>query len=205
MKPIVTMLIIASIAFFYMFSPSTKPDVPFWPTMTIMAVVLAGTSLLLQREQLARDYAFQKQDVRTGLLAAAFLYVVFWVGHLVSTQILPFAASQVGSIYDIRAGQNVWILSVLMLFIIGPAEEIFWRGFIQNRLSKKIGLWIGFIVSVALYTLVHIWSFNFMLIAAAALCGVFWGLLYAITGRIWPCIISHAVWDVVIFIVLPIK
>jgi membrane protease YdiL (CAAX protease family) len=64
---------------------------------------------------------------------------------------------------------------------------------------------VGLVIAAAIYTLVHVWSFNLMLIAAAGLCGAFWGLLFAVTGNVWPCIISHAVWDVVIFILLPIQ
>jgi membrane protease YdiL (CAAX protease family) len=130
---------------------------------------------------------------------------MFWLGHVVSTHILPFAASQLDSIYTLRTGQNRWLIAMLLMFIIGPAEEIFWRGFVQKRLSKKYGPLIGFIVAAAVYTLVHVGSFNLMLIAAAGLCSVFWGLLFAVTGNVWPCIISHAVWDVVIFILLPIQ
>lgn len=205
MKPVVNLLIVAFIAFFYMFSSTTRPDVPFWPTMTVSAAVLATFSLLLQRKQLQEIYAFESRHIVNGVLAAFILYAVFWAGFIISTKTLPFAELQVNSIYGIRDEQNPWLIAGLLMFIIGPAEEIFWRGFIQQRLSKKYGLWFGFIAAAALYTLVHIWSFNFMLIAAAALCGGFWGLLYLRTGSLWTCIISHAVWDVVIFVLFPIK
>lgn len=205
MKTVVYMLISACVAFYYLFSPATRPDVPFWPTMSITAGFLAVMSLILQRKQFQSDYSFEFQHIINGLLAAVFLYILFWVGHLVSTKILPFAANQINSIYDIRAEQNPWLISSLLLFVIGPAEEIFWRGFIQKRLGERYGTWIGFMAAAAIYALVHIWSFNLMLIAAAALCGGFWGLLYMRTKNLWPCIISHAVWDVVIFMLLPIR
>ena len=199
------MLLIAAVGFFVMFSPWTKDTFPFWLMMSITAGLLATASLLLERKNLDGIYRFRPVHVATGLLTAGGLYMVFWAGHFVSTHILPFAASQVDSIYDIRSDQNPWVISLLLLLIIGPAEEIFWRGFVQRRLSKKFGLLIGFIVVTVIYTLVHIWSFNLMLIAAAAVCGGFWGLLYMATGNLWPCIISHAIWDVVVLIVLPIK
>jgi len=173
--------------------------------MTFTAGVLAAVSLILERKELHSIFAFKLRFIMTGLFAAAFLYAVFWVGHFIITKILPFAATQVDSIYTIRAGQNPWLIAGLLFFIIGPAEEIFWRGFVQQRLSKKYSLFIGLIIAAAVYTLVHLWSFNLMLIAAAALCGGFWGVLYMLTDSLWPCIISHAVWDVMIFILLPIQ
>jgi len=199
------MLLVAFVGFFVMFSPLTKPAVPFWLMMPTIAGLMATVSVLLEKDNLGDIYRFKSAHVVIGLLAAGGLYAVFWVGHFLSIHILPFAASQVNSIYDIRSDQNPWILSLLLLFIIGPAEEIFWRGFVQRRFSKKYGLLIGFIIATAVYTLVHICSFNLMLIAAAAVCGGFWGLLFILTKNIWPCIISHAIWDVVVLIVLPIK
>ena len=91
------------------------------------------------------------------------------MGHFISTHILPFAASQIDSIYNIRAGQNKWAIVLLLFFIIGPAEEVFWRGFVQMRLSKRYGILVGLIVATAIYTLVHVWSFNLMLLAASAI------------------------------------
>ncbi|MHC4291092.1 MAG: CPBP family glutamic-type intramembrane protease [Planctomycetota bacterium] len=205
MKAVFLMVLAAMTAFFVLFGPWTKSTVSFWLMMPMTAGLLATTSLFLERKNLDDMYQFRPCHVVTGLFAAGCLYLVFWVGHFVSTCILPFAASQVDSIYGIRSEQNLWVISLLLLFVIGPAEEIFWRGFVQRRLSKKWGVLVGFIAATAIYTLVHIWSFNFMLIVAAALCGVFWGLLFVLTKNLWPCIISHAIWDMIIFILLPIK
>jgi membrane protease YdiL (CAAX protease family) len=199
------LVLVAAGAFFVLFSPWTKATIAFFPMMTLSAFLLAAVSLVLDRKNTGGIDAFKPVYIPVGLIAAAVLYGMFWAGHFVSTHILPFAASQVESIYTLRAGQNPWLIAMLLFFLIGPAEEIFWRGFVQGRLSKKWGVLAGFIISAAIYTLVHVGSFNLMLIAAAGLCGVFWGLLFAVTGNVWPCIISHAVWDVVVFILLPIQ
>lgn len=198
------MLLIAAGGFFCLFSPWTQ-QVPFWPVMTAMGVFLASGSLILDRKELKPVYEFKFCYLPTGLASAFLLYAVFWMGHYFSTHLLPFAGAQVDSIYVIKAGQNKWLIAALLVCVIGPAEEIFWRGFLQRRLSNKYGWLIGFIVATMLYTLVHIWSFNLMLLAASTICGAFWGLLFAATGKLWPGIISHAVWDVVIFILWPIQ
>ncbi len=43
-----------------------------------------------------------------------------------------------------------------------------------------------------------------MLFMAAAICGLYWGLVFYTTRSLWPGIISHAVWDVFVFLVAPI-
>jgi membrane protease YdiL (CAAX protease family) len=204
MKAVWIMVSAAAVGFFVLFSPWTKPHIPFFPLMTLTAGLLAATALVLQRKQLKNIYAFSAADIPLGLIAAAVLYGIFWVGHALSTRLLPFAASQVDAIYTIRGDLDRWLVAGLLLFVIGPAEEIFWRGFVQNRLSNRYGVLVGLILGAAVYALVHVWSFNFMLLAASAICGGFWGLLYAATGSLWPAIISHAVWDVAIFILWPI-
>jgi membrane protease YdiL (CAAX protease family) len=93
---------------------------------------------------------------------------------------------------------------LLLLFVIGPAEEIFWRGYVQQRLGKRFSVAGSMIIATAVYTLVHIASFNFMLIMAAMVCGAFWGLMYCWNKNLLPLIISHALWDVSVFILFPI-
>ena len=39
---------------------------------------------------------------------------------------------------------------------------------------------------------------------AAGLCGLFWGLLYMRTRSVWPGLVSHALWDLVIFVLAPV-
>jgi len=69
-------------------------------------------------------------------------------------------------------------LGLLLILLVGPAEEIFWRGYVQRTLESICGAWVALVVTGLIYTLVHIWSFNFMLIMSALVCGAFWGLLY---------------------------
>ena len=205
MKLLIPPLAFAFVAFFCMFAPIAHPHVPFWPVMAFTALALSSFSLFFHKKTSDEIYAFNCPHFFVGIVSAFVLYAIFWIGHFLSTRIFPFAASQIGSIYSIRANQSPMIIACLLMFLIGPAEEIFWRGFVQHRLSKKYNTWVALIVATALYTSVHIASMNFMLICASALCGLFWGLLFIKTQRIWPCIISHAIWDVTIFILQPIN
>ena len=51
----------------------------------------------------------------------------------------------------------------------------------------------------------HIPTENVMLVLAALTCGLFWGALYWKTGSIIPGLISHMVWDPLIFVLFPIS
>ena len=133
------------------------------------------------------------------------LWGMFWVGDKLSSLMFGFARGQVDSIYGIKTSLPSWLIGLLLLLIIGPAEELFWRGFIQYGLSLRWGENWGFVVTTAIYTLIHLWSFNFMLIMASLVCGIVWGGLYRLRPQWLPAlVVSHAVWDACVLVVFPI-
>ena len=104
-----------------------------------------------------------------------------------------------------KEGEAAWLLTALMLFLIGPAEEIFWRGYVQKSLQQRWNPNMGFVVTTAIYALVHAGSCNFMLVMAALVAGAAWGLLYRFfPEKFGAIIISHALWDVAVFVWFPI-
>lgn len=203
MKKTVIPVIIAAMLWFVMFSPWTRDYVNFWIAMGFSAVFLALAAVLLSDDFRSR-FSFSLKDVFIGLGSAALLYAVFFLGNFFSSMLFDFAKGQVGSIYSMKEGQNTLYLGLLLAFIIGPAEEIFWRGFVQRALAERYGQWQALVGATLVYTLVHVWSFNFMLVMAAMVCGTFWGLIYKYNRNITTLVISHAVWDVLVFILFPI-
>lgn len=152
-----------------------------------------------------RDVMFDWKNIAGGVGLAVVLWGVFWLGDKASAWLFDFARPQVELIYGMKTGENPWLLSILLLILIGPAEEIFWRGYVQNALSKRWSPNVGFIVTTLVYALVHIWSFNFMLVMAALVVGAIWGLAYRLyPQKLGALIVSHAVWDVAVFVVFPI-
>jgi uncharacterized protein len=204
MRTVWTLSAIAAGLWFVMFSPWTRDVVPFWPAMAFSSGVLALAGLWLSRDALGEVFAFRCWHVPVGAISALVLYAMFFVGHKIAAAILPFASDQVALVYRTRSQAELWLIAVLLFAWVGPAEEIFWRGYVQRRCGHRFGPFAGLIVTAAIYTLVHIWSFNLMLLAAAALCGLFWGAMFALSRSVWPALISHALWDVLIFVLLPV-
>ncbi|MBP1638149.1 MAG: amino terminal protease self-immunity [Bacteroidetes bacterium] len=203
MKKLIIPVLIAAFLWFLMFSPWTSHYFNFWIAMAISASILMIMSFVLSKD-LKSQFRFSPKDVALGLGSAVVLWCVFYFGDFFSKLIFDFARPQVDSIYAMKEGQNKLLLVLGLLFIIGPAEEIFWRGYVQHSLIGKFGEWKAMIITTMIYALVHIWSFNFMLVMAALICGLFWGLMYKYNKNLVPLIVSHAVWDVMVFIVVPI-
>jgi len=196
---------VAAALWFVMFSPWTAPHLNFWWAMLCSALTLIAMSAVLGSDW-PPQFRFSARAVLIGLISAVLLWGVFYVGHALSTALFAFAQPQVGAIYGLREGSSqVWI-ALLLLCVVGPAETVFWQGLVQRGLMRRWGVPRGFAVTTLIYTLVHLWSFNAMLLAAAAICGAFWGGMYALLKprNLWPLLVSHAVWDVMVFILLPI-
>lgn len=204
MKKILFTVVVAFILWFVMFSPLTAPYVNFWWTMTASALILVTLATLFGGRWW-RDFKFTGADVLAGLFIAVALWGVFWAGDKISQMIFNFARPQVDLIYGMKEGESPWLLTVLMLFIIGPAEEIFWRGYVQKRLSGRWNAIAGFVATTAIYALVHASSCNFMLTMTALDAGAVWGFIYYLyPQRLGVLIVSHALWDVAVFVWFPI-
>lgn len=199
-RPLTATIILAVVLWFVTFF---LPWGSFWIKISLSAALLAFISRHIQDDD-REPYGFDLKALLIGLASAAVLYFIFWAGKAVSTALLPFAQQQIGSIYGKGAGTSRWSIVLLLFFITGPCEEIYWRGYLQRRLMKRLGGWQGWLLATAVYAGVHLWSFNFMLIGAAAVAGAFWGALYWRLGRLAPVIVSHSIWSMVIFAVFPI-
>ncbi len=190
---------------FVLFSPWTKSLLNFWIGMTFFSGSLALASLLIAKEKTAQIFEFRQSYIWIGIISAAFLYLIFFIGDIVVKSVFDFAKVEIESIYSTKSQASVIKIGLLLLLVIAPAEEIFWRGFVQRKYSEKWGKWRGFLLAVIVYSLVHVWSFNLMLIGAAMVAGLFWGFMYLKYNSIVPGIISHAVWDLFIFVLYPIN
>lgn len=206
-------LAVAALLWFWMFSPWTAGITNFWITMAVAGVSLTTMALLFSPEvrtgvrTLFRRYTLRALlgQLLLGVALAALMWGIFWVGDKLSTLWFSFARPQVDSIYAMKHGLPPAVIALLLLFVIGPAEELFWRGYVQRTLAAHVGVDGAFVLTAAVYTLVHVWSMNFMLIMAALVAGGVWGLLYRLRPSLLPAlIVSHAIWDACVFVVFPI-
>lgn len=204
MKKLCFTLVVAAVLWAVMFSPQTMPLINFWEMMAGSALTLAVLACLLDRSWL-KESVWNPQSLFLGIALAAALWGVFWTGDKVAAWLFDFARPQVDMIYGLKESTNPLFLTLLLLLVTGPAEEIFWRGYVQRTISHRWNPNAGFAITTAVYALVHAASCNFMLIMAALVAGIVWGGLYRLFPRRLPVlIVSHAVWDAAVFVWFPI-
>ena len=204
MKRLVFTIILAAVLWSIMFLPVTAPHINFWWMMTGSACILSTLSTIFNPGWWKR-VKLSGRGVLEGIAIAVALWGILWIGDKLSQIIFNFARGQVDLIYGMKEGESPWLLTALMLLLIGPAEEIFWRGYVQQTLQNRWNPNAGFVVTTLIYAIVHAGSCNFMLVMAAFVAGAAWGLLYRLfPDKFFAIILSHALWDVAVFVWFPI-
>jgi CAAX protease family protein len=181
----------------------------FWWWMSASIALLIALSFALERSYaglILSDFKNRPAwKIGIGIFTALSLYAVFYAGNGLSRQILPFAGTGIGRVYGLKAGVSPLRIILLMVCLIGPGEEFFWRGYLQRRWQERFGALPGWLLATALYALVHAGSGNIMLLLAAGVGGLFWGFLYLRFKSVLLVAVSHTLWDLLVFIVLPFQ
>lgn len=177
------------------------PRKQFWQRMTYTGLTLGALSLAAQPE--LRRTRFTWRDVGLGVGSAALLYGIFQMGDRLARRILPSGATDIDAIYGLEAHRPKWEIAARLGLVIGPAEELFWRGMAQKRLMQQYGTIAGTAMATAAYGGAHLITGNLTLLGAATLAGAFWGGLAMLGAPPGALMISHAVWDVFIFLIAP--
>jgi len=179
----------------------------FWGSLTLDVAFLCVLALSVNRPYIA----LIRQDLRTravqkivlGIASALALYIIFYAGNWLAPHLLPNAGRGIGRVYAFKTGVPVARIVLLMVLVIGPGEEVFWRGYLQRFWQVRFGTTAGWLLASGLYAAVHAGSLNPMLILAASVCGLFWGFLYLKFRSPLMICISHSLWDLLVFVILP--
>lgn len=173
----------------------------FWYIFTASMLVLISYSIIHEQiEDNEPTFSF----LWIGILSGIGLFGLFWFGSIMIDLLnLPFS-NQVSRLYSRFSPDIFWHYLVLVL-IIAPGEEIFWRGFVQKRLFKYGNSKLTIALSVLLYASVHLYSGEFILVLAAIIAGLVWSSLYAWKRSLPLVIVSHIVFDLLLFVFMPLR
>jgi len=177
------------------------PRSQFWPRMTLGAGSL-GLYALAVEPSLRRERP-RPRDLALGLASAAALYGIFKAGDRLARRIMPVGEGEIAAIYGLRTLAPAPAIAAALVLVIGPSEELFWRGLVQRSLERRVGRLAAAALTAAVYGGIHLVSDNLTLTGAAGVAGTFWGALYAREQRLPALIVSHVAWDVWIFLIAP--
>jgi membrane protease YdiL (CAAX protease family) len=191
---VVAGLVLAAVAWAALFGLG-RTD--FWSRAAVAGIAIGTYAIVVQRAELEDLLRPMVADVAIGVAAAGLLYGVFWAGNAILRRWLPAVAAQVDDLYDVRSVRRPASLPITaVLLVVGPCEELFWRGLVQER--------AGFVVALAGYAAVHLWERKAVLVLAAVVGGAFWGALFSWRGTLVAPLESHALWELAIVVWRPL-
>jgi CAAX protease family protein len=169
--------------------------------MTMTGLTLGSLAVATSPD--ARRVRIGPREVALGLASAATLYATFLAGDRFARRFVPGGDGQIREIYRLRSLRPRSEIAARLVTIIGPAEELFWRGFVQPAFAARMGRWPAAAAGAAAYSGVHVVTGNFTLVGAAGVAGAHWSALRAGGMPMGALIVSHVAWDLWIFLVQP--
>jgi uncharacterized protein len=190
---VVVGLVVAALAWALLFLPGQDR---FWDRALPAGLAIGVYGAVAQRHRLDDLWRPELVDVAIGVVAAAGLYGVFWVGDQVLHRLLPALAADVGELYGVSAASHPRIVPVILV-TVGASEEMFWRGFVQAR--------AGVLVALVGYAAVHLWERKAALVLAALVGGAAWSALFAWRETLVAPVVCHALWDLAVVLWFPFR
>ncbi len=168
--------------------------------MLFATIILGTTSYFLFKDEIRKTFVRSNKltVILVGFIASLLLYGIFYLGGYLSNYL--GLGNLVSSVYDILLGIDRIALA-FSLIVIGFMEEVYWRGFLQGVfLVNKSFPWL---ISSIYYSLVHLVTFNVILVIAALIVGLITGYI-AYRFGVASSIITHVVWLQLIIVIFPI-
>lgn len=174
---------------------------PFWTSFTILFILLIVYAALFERI----DWKLpNRRQVALSILSGIGLYFLFFLGKYLALYFIPSLLVGLENFYIYAKPSKLWhYFSLFFVVIIG--EELFWRGFILQRLLKTGLSPKNAIVFAALfYTSANLYAGSILLLLATFTAGIVWSHLYYKTNNIWTVFLSHIVFDGLLLMIFPL-
>jgi membrane protease YdiL (CAAX protease family) len=180
---------------------ASRPN--FWLRMLAVSGSIGVYALAADAD--LRHPTLTTDDVITGTISAAVLYGAFRATEVAARHAGTWMTRDIASIYRWRRLMPPLAIAAFLAGAIAPSEELFWRGLVQSALQRRLGTKRGLAAAAACYATAQAASGNATLVAGAAAAGAFWGAQYVLQRRLAPVIVSHIIWDLCIFLLLPAR
>lgn len=185
---------------FALYSLAFQDTAIFWYMYTFALLVLMSFSVISSK---IFDEMATWKSLIYGLGYGTAIYAII-AGGFQLFKLLPFNMEEsVASFISTFAPSTIWHY-LLLMFIIVPGEEIFWRGFVQQKLKSYVSTVYSVLISALLFGLALGFGGFVPGALAGIAAGIVLGFLYEWKRSMPLLIIAHLVMIVLLFLVLPL-
>lgn len=162
-------------------------------------VVLGLLPLLLFDIPVAMDGLGVAAYLLWGLAGGALTYGVLLLLSVTGVLSSDSLQKHIRDLHRFVRSQS-WPVLITLAVLAGVGEELLFRGVIQGWVGQHLGVTAGVLAGAVLFGLAHAMSWSYFLVATV-LGGVF-GVVYAVTDSLQLVMVWHAVYDLVVILVL---
>nr|WP_024966449.1 CPBP family intramembrane glutamic endopeptidase [Pantoea sp. IMH] len=116
---------------------------------------------------------------------------LWWLVLMLAMPLLLLLATLAGGL-QVELHQPAFLGAFMLanLFFVSLAEEALFRGYLQQRLTQRLGNLWGLLAAALLFGLAH-YAGGPLLIFFATLAGIIYGLAWLWSGRVWVSTLVH--------------
>lgn len=173
----------------------------FWYMYTFTMLLFMALSLVLgEIEDDVQTWEYLVFGIGYGTLTYGIIATAYRFTSIFSDEV----AISVERFLNIYGPTTIWHY-ILLILIIAPGEELFWRGFIQQKLKSYMSPFFAVLTSSLLFGLSMSFSGFWLGVLAAVTSGILWGFLYEWKKSMPLIIITHITMTILLFLVLPLN
>lgn len=170
------------------------PQRAHWRTLALTHGALGLVASVV--EPSARHRSVGRDDVVTAFRIGAGMVVGSVFLDTVARRAMPRIAADAKALRALAGTADPLRMCAYLLLVVAPAEELFWRGLVQDRLTRRLGASRAAAATTALYTLAHVPTGNAAVTGAATGLGGGLSLMRARGASLERLALVHAFWVV---------
>lgn len=198
-KQIITLLLALVFIFSMMFFTFYEKTI-FWYLYAFTLLVGIAISLVAGKFE---DRIPTWQYLIYGIGYGTITYGVVKLGYMLMPYLDKNAAKDITKFLDVYGPQNIFHY-LMLIFIVAVGEEMFWRGYVQQQLKQFTTPFWAVIITSMLFSLSLAISGFLPGALAAIIAGILWGALYEWKRSLPLIIVTHIVFVLLLFLVLPL-
>jgi membrane protease YdiL (CAAX protease family) len=132
------------------------------------------------------------------LILLGLLIVMAIIASSLGLQASPPPNNESGGTGMLKVMGSFWLTFVLVVIIAPIIEEIVFRGVLFPAIKRRFGLVAGILFSSLVFTLVHIDPIQMISVLPL---GIYLAVMYHRTGSIYPGMILHATWNLIVLLI----
>jgi len=165
-----------------------------------LIIFIIPVFLYLKFADRVKPYTYLKLDInlysgiKNGLLIGIGIFIFLWIKNRL----------QVLGQIDLREDQFILLGKIL----VGPLEEIPFRGFYLQKMNEYMGFWKANLLSSILFAFMHISvkgysnPHSMLTLILIMVIGLWMGYIFKKTQSLWCVAIIHSIFDLSIWVIL---